>query len=65
MDKNQRKEDPAVIMGRLMATLYYFIGKEIVDTCGKGKGEELISRAIWKFGAYRVKIYGRQWKEKA
>jgi len=64
MDKNQRKEDPVVIVGRLMATLYYFVGKEVVDTCGKEKGEELIRRAIWKFGTYRGKNIRKTVEEK-
>jgi hypothetical protein len=45
--------DPTVEMAKLMAMLYYFMAKEIVDSEGEEKGRDIIRRAVWKFGRYR------------
>jgi hypothetical protein len=46
-------KDPTTEMAKLMAMLYYFMAKEIVDSNGEEKGREIIRRAIWNFGRYR------------
>ena len=46
-------KDPTTEMAKLMAMLYYFMAKEIVDSDGEEKGREIIRRAIWNFGRYR------------
>jgi len=45
--------DPTVEMAKLMAMLYYFMAREIVDSDGEEKGRGIIRRAISKFGRYR------------
>jgi hypothetical protein len=45
--------DPTVEMAKLMAMLYYFMAKEIVDTDGEEKGIAIIRRAISKYGRTR------------
>ena len=45
--------NPTTEMAKLMAMLYYFMAKEIVDSDGEEKGREIIRRAIWNFGRYR------------
>ena len=47
------ENDPTVATARLMATLYYFMAKEVIETLGEEKGREIIRRAVWKFGFYR------------
>ncbi|KKM08696.1 hypothetical protein SY88_22840 [Clostridiales bacterium PH28_bin88] len=46
-------------MARIMASLYYHLSKEIIDTFGD-KGKEAVRRAIHNFGSER----GRQVREK-
>jgi hypothetical protein len=47
-------------MGRMMATLYYHLSREIVAEVGTEKAQEIISRAILALGKER----GEQQKEK-
>jgi hypothetical protein len=51
--ENMTDRDPTTEMAKLMAMLYYFMAKEVVDSDGEEKGREIIRRAIWNFGRYR------------
>jgi len=55
MTKLRSWEDPTVRFSKLMAEMYYFMAKEVVDEIGIDKGEKVILSAIKKFGEARVK----------
>ncbi len=48
-----RDNDPVVALARIMAKLYYFMADEVINVMGKEEGEEIVRRAIWKFGTNR------------
>ncbi|HHT62947.1 MAG: L-2-amino-thiazoline-4-carboxylic acid hydrolase [Bacillota bacterium] len=54
MSRIKSTDDPAVRFAHLMAKMYYFLAKEMIEQLGKEKGEKAILRAIGKFGAARV-----------
>lgn len=54
MAKIRSGEAPAVRNAKLMAKLYYYMGKEMIDRLGKERGTEAIRAAVRAFGEDRV-----------
>lgn len=54
MAKIRSTDEPIGRMAKLMAELYYFMSKEMVDRLGEKDGKEAIRTAIRKFGEARV-----------
>lgn len=55
MSKIRSKDEPVGRMAKLMAELYYFMAKEMVERMGKESGKEAIRAAIKNFGEARLK----------
>jgi hypothetical protein len=54
MTKIRSHDEPVERMAKLMAELYYFMGKEMVERMGDEQGKASIRSAIRKFGEARV-----------
>lgn len=54
MGKIRSTDEPVGRMAKLLAELYYFMAKEMLDSLGEEEGKEAIGRAITKFGEARV-----------
>lgn len=54
MGKLRSTDEPVGRMAKLMAELYYFMAKELIDNLGEEKGTEAVRRAIRKYGAARA-----------
>lgn len=54
MSKIRSQGEPVERMAKLMAELYYFMAKEMVDKMGEEQGKAAIRSAIRKFGEARV-----------
>ncbi len=57
-------DEPVGRIAKLMAELYYFMAKEMMDNLGEEKGQEAIRRAITKFGEARVKTMKQEADER-
>lgn len=55
MGKIRSEENAAVRNAKLMAELYYYMSKEIIDELGMEKGTEVIRNAVTAYGEARVK----------
>lgn len=64
MEAEQQEGEPKVgdlaKLDRLMAGLYYFMAKEMVDTLGEKQGEEALRRAVRAFGEWRGRTLREQ-----
>lgn len=54
MGKIRSTDEPVGRMAKLMAELYYFMAKEMIDKLGEEKGKEAVREAITKFGEARA-----------
>lgn len=54
MSKIRSTDEPVGRMAKLMAGLYYFMAKEMIDKLGDEKGKESIRNAVTKFGESRA-----------
>jgi len=54
MSKIKSTDEPVGRMAKLMAGLYYFMAKEMIDKLGEEKGKEAIRTAVTNFGESRV-----------
>jgi len=57
-------EEPVVRFAKLMAELYYFMAKKMVETLGGQRGKEVIRAAVADFGRARVAAMHREALEK-
>lgn len=64
MSNMKSNEEPEIRMTKLMAELYYFMAKEMVERMGEKEGKEAISSSISKFGEARVKAMKEEAIEK-
>ncbi|MEY8000184.1 L-2-amino-thiazoline-4-carboxylic acid hydrolase [Clostridium sp. Mt-5] len=48
------KDEPVGRMAKLMAGIFYFMAKEMIDKLGEDKGKEAIREAVTKFGELRA-----------
>ena len=63
MTRIKSTDDPVIRFAHLMAKLYYFMAKEMIDQLGDEKGEEAVLRAIGKFGAARAQAMKEEAQE--
>lgn len=54
MSNIKSTDEPGERFAKLMADLYYFMAREMVDRLGEEQGEEAILAAVRKFGQSRV-----------
>src|SRR5665647_3098686 len=54
MGKLRSSDEPVGRMAKLMAELYYFMAKEMIEKLGEEKGKEAVREAIKKFGEARA-----------
>lgn len=64
MTKIKSTDNPVERMAKLMAELYYFMAKEMIDNLGPEKGKEAVRNAITKFGEARAQTMKEEAKEK-
>ncbi|AGK98490.1 L-2-amino-thiazoline-4-carboxylic acid hydrolase [Clostridium pasteurianum] len=64
MSKIRSTDEPVGRMAKLMAELYYFMAKEMIDKLGEEKGKDAVKDAVTKFGKARVKLMKEEAKEK-
>lgn len=48
-------DEPVGRMAKLMAELYYFMAREMIEKLGEENGKEAVRQAVKKFGEARVK----------
>ncbi len=56
MGKIRSTDEPVGKMAKLMAELYYFMAKEMIEQLGDEKGKEAIRDAITAFGKARAEV---------
>ena len=64
MSKIRSIDEPVGKMAKLMAELYYFMAKEMIDRLGDKKGKESIRNAVKKFGEARAEVMREEAKER-
>jgi hypothetical protein len=64
MSNLRSSENPEVRLIKLMAELYYFMAKEMVERLGESNGKTAIAAAINRFGEARVHAMHREAEER-
>lgn len=64
MSNLRSSEEPTVRFAKLMAELYYFMAKEMVERLGEEKGKDAVRTAVANFGKSRVEAMHREAAEK-
>lgn len=64
MAKIKSTDEPVGRMAKLMAGLYYFMAKEMLDRLGEEAGEKAIRSAVTKFGQARLASMKEEAQEK-
>lgn len=64
MSKIRSTDEPVGKMAKLMAELYYFMAKEMMDRLGEKDGKEAIRNAVTGFGAARAEVMKEEAKER-
>lgn len=64
MSNMRSNEEPVVKVTKLMAELFYFMAKEMVDGMGPEKGRQAVLAAVEKFGAARVEAMQGEARER-
>jgi len=64
MTRIRSTDDPVVRFAHLMAKMFYFLAKEMMEQLGEEKGEEAVLRAIAKFARDRIKSMKEEAKER-
>ena len=64
MGKIRSTDEPVGRMAKLMAELYYFMAKKMIDKLGEEKGKEAVREAIAKFGEARAEAIKEEAREK-
>jgi len=64
MGKIKSTDEPVGRMAKLMAEMYYFMAKEMIDKLGEEKGKDAIREAITKFGEARAELIKEEAFEK-
>lgn len=64
MTKIRSTDEPVGRMAKLMAGLYYFMAKEMIEKLGEEEGEKAIRSAVTQFGQVRLASMKEEAKEK-
>jgi hypothetical protein len=64
MSQIRSTDEPVGTMAKLMAELYYFMAKEMMDNLGEENGKEAILNAITNFGESRAARMKEEAKER-
>lgn len=64
MSKIRSTDEPVGRMAKLMAELYYFMSKEMIEKLGEEEGTKAVREATRKFGEARVEVMIEEAKEK-
>ncbi|MFZ7103914.1 MAG: L-2-amino-thiazoline-4-carboxylic acid hydrolase [Peptococcaceae bacterium] len=64
MSNLKSAEEPVVRFAKLMAELYYFMAREMIERLGQEEGREAVRAAIKNFGQARIKAMHEEAKEK-
>lgn len=64
MSKIRSTDEPVGRMAKLMAELYYFMAKEMIDSLGEEKGKEAVRASISKFAEARINSMYEEAREK-
>lgn len=64
MSKIRSTDEPVERMAKLMAELYYFMAKEMIEELGEEKGKKAVRASIKKFGEARLESMHEEAREK-
>lgn len=64
MGKIRSTDEPVGRMAKLMAELYYFMAKEMIDKLGEENGKKAVKAAVTKFGKARAELMKDEAKER-
>lgn len=65
MAKIRSTDEPVGRMAKLMAELYYFMAKEMIERLGEEKGKEAIRASVTKFGKARLESMYEEARERS
>ncbi len=64
MSKIRSTDEPVGRMAKLMAQMYYFMAREMIDRLGAEEGKKAVREAIRKFGEARAEVMLEEAREK-